>query len=92
MTWHSWNKAEINPLPNSPGVYAIRRNTRWIYVGQSERIRSRVENHYDGSSDLSSCIRKNSPTHVGYEIIHNFYEGSRREQQLIRKNNPIYNQ
>lgn len=98
MTWKNWTRSEIESIPESRGVYAIiYSDNDWIYVGQSrtsgsgQGMRNRILEHYEGESDQASCIKREVPRRVGYEVISDTTRRNNRESQLIRDYNPTCN-
>ena len=74
--------------PRTAGVYALWRNDRWIYVGQSSNIFERLLEHLSGAE---GCIAREGPTGFGFELIANEPGREAREGELIRELSPVCN-
>lgn len=74
--------------PRTAGVYALWRNDRWIYVGQSTNIFERLLEHL---SAAEGCIARERPTGFGFELIPDAQGRQAREDELIRELSPVCN-
>lgn len=84
-----FNRREVLSLnPGQPGVYGIFRHDRWVYVGQSDDIRSRLMEHLNGDN---TCIVRQQPTHFVTELVRNSAQRTVREKQLILELRPVCN-
>lgn len=72
--------------PAMPGVYGIFRDGQWIYVGESNSIQRRLNEHL---GDLLHNMHRYGPTHFVYELCDNRIT---RQNQLILECAPCCNQ
>lgn len=93
--------ADASLVPKSPGVYIFRDATGYLYIGESENLRSRVSKHLDHSDrkSLARYLWENSPEGITVEL-HVFdpqsaarFKDMRRayESELIRSRHPRFN-
>jgi hypothetical protein len=86
---HPFNRGSvILNAPMQSGVYVLRDQTRWIYVGETNDILARLIQHLDGDN---SCIALFRNLTFSYEVLPEVVRGGRLEE-LIRKFRPICNQ
>lgn len=74
--------------PRTGGVYALWRDERWIYIGQSSNICERLLEHLSAAND---CITREQPTGFGFELIADPESRQAREAELIRELAPVCN-
>jgi hypothetical protein len=86
---HTYDRPSIVAnAPNASGVYAIYGPQRWIYVGESGDIQTRLLQHLGGEN---ACITKNGPTGFAFELSPAAQRVA-RQNQLIAALNPSCNQ
>jgi len=51
--WYKMNKQDINKIPEKSGVYQLNSNSATLYIGQSNNLRQRLDQHLNSSN---SCI------------------------------------
>lgn len=94
-------KADLNSIPEAPGIYVFCDSTGYLYVGESDNLRRRLAEHLDESDrrSLAGYLTKQGCENITLEI-HTFEEGSRigelavrraYESELIRSRNPRFN-
>lgn len=93
MAWQGrnvfWNRGVIEAsVPNVSGVYAIWKPNAWIYIGETEDLRRRLLEHFDGDN---RCITQAAPTGCGFELVHPNMRIA-RQNTLIIECRPICNQ
>jgi hypothetical protein len=74
--------------PRTSGVYALWRNERWIYIGQSANIYERLLEHLGGDED---CVARERPTGFGFELIADAAGRLTRQGELVRELAPVCN-
>lgn len=74
--------------PRTAGVYALWRNDRWIYVGQSTNIFERLLEHLTAPE---GCIARELPSGFGFELIADAPGRQAREHELIHELGPVCN-
>ena len=74
--------------PSTAGVYALWRDDRWIYIGQSANIFERLLEHLSATDD---CITRERPSGFGFELIADARGREAREGELIRELSPVCN-
>lgn len=83
-----WRRIDLNDLPQASGVYAIKSNGRWLYIGRSQNIANRMKNPWHparitlGLWSLPMTYHWHPHPHVG---LH------RLETALIRQHAPEWN-
>jgi hypothetical protein len=86
---HTWSEHSIkNNAPAASGVYAIFSATRWIYVGESDDMRSSLLGHIGG--DIA-CIGSAAPTGFSHEEL-GPGERDGRYKYLVKALSPFCNQ
>ena len=75
--------------PRTAGVYALWRDDRWIYIGQSADICERLLEHLDSDD---ACVARERPTGFGFELIADAEDRAARHRELIRELAPVCNQ
>ena len=73
--------------PNASGVYAIFREGLWIYIGEADDIRGRLQEHLDGGD---RCIARYLPTAFSFELCPE-KERAERRTELIADLSPPCN-
>lgn len=87
---YTWSRNSIlTSAPNKPGVYAIWNRTTWIYFGETQDIQRRLLEHFDTTEP---CIRENSPTVWGYELVQSEQTRLQRQRDLVRELQPACTQ
>ena len=74
--------------PRTAGVYALWRDDRWIYIGQSSNIFERLLEHL---SPAEGCIARERPSGFGFELIADGKSRRARQEELIRELEPVCN-
>ncbi len=74
-TWYPFTQANLDRVPQTPGVYCLGVNDDIIYIGSSKNLHERLTDHYY-TTDL--CIKK--ATQLAIEPCSNYRE---REQSLL---------
>lgn len=93
--------ADLESIPNKPGVYLFFDQSGYLYIGEAKRLRERLKQHLDESdrASLATYFKKNKLSNIQIEI-HAFDPESdgkkvsaRRayESELIRTRNPRFN-
>lgn len=93
--------ANLDQLPKNAGIYIFRDKTGFLYIGQSNNLRSRLTKHLDQSDRKSLCeyLRANSQDQITLEL-HVFAVDSPAsettareayESDLIRTRHPRFN-
>ena len=93
MPWQGQNFAYtrasiVQNAPSVSGVYAIWKQGTWIYVGETNDLKRRMLEHYDGDN---ACITRNAPTGFGFEVVQAATRVA-RQNQLIGELKPACNQ
>jgi hypothetical protein len=73
--------------PAAPGVYGISNAREWIYIGETDNIRSALLGHL---RDLFTALMKRKPTGFVFEVC----EGTRRtvrQDRLVLEYEPACN-
>lgn len=88
-TLFTFNKRTVMASsPRTAGVYALWRNDRWIYVGQSTNIFERLLEHLTAPE---GCIARELPSGFGFELIADAPGRQAREHELIHELGPVCN-
>jgi len=88
-TLYTFNRSTVIASgPRWAGVYALWRDDRWIYIGQSENIFDRLLEHLSADDD---CITRERPSGFGFELIADALAREAREGELIRELLPVCN-
>ena len=94
MTWTDFTEKEVSALPKDAGVYALaisEHASRWVYVGQSGSLRTRVMYHFYGKSAQANRILPYGPKRVGYEKVNGGVAARlAREAQLTKERHPYF--
>lgn len=81
-------KAQAKPelIPEQPGIYIFRDATGYLYIGQSDDLRKRLEEHFDESSNraLASYLDEQSEAEIRIEL-HAFPVDSRAKEVMVRR-------
>jgi len=81
----------MEPLPTSTGVYYIHKSDgEIIYIGKSNNIKKRINQHFTNSSAKSKKIQLQVAA-VTYETTGSELIALLKESEEIKRNNPIYN-
>ena len=94
-------KSDFSLVPEHPGIYIFRDKTGYLYIGQSEDLRSRLQSHLDQSSSvgLANYLARQGAKNISIEL-HSFPPDSRAketrvrrayESELIRNRKPRFN-
>jgi hypothetical protein len=75
--------------PRTAGVYALWRDERWIYVGESANIFERLLEHL---GDHDDCVARERPTGFGFELIEDPAGRQARRSELVHELAPVCNQ
>ena len=72
--------------PALPGIYIFRDASGYLYIGQSENLRSRLKEHLDASSNFSLAKHLADKQHDDVTIeLHAFPANSRAKETMIRR-------
>ncbi len=75
-----------NRLPEQPGIYIFRDATGYLYIGQSENLRKRLDEHLAESSNFSLAQYLAARNHDQITLeIHAFAADSRAKETMIRR-------
>ena len=77
----------IENAPQESGVYALRYQSTWVYVGESENIRAQLIQHLNGDN---ACITVYPSLTFSYELISSVTR-SWRQDELVRELRPTCN-
>ena len=81
----------IEKLPSVTGVYYIHKdNGEIIYIGKSNNIKKRINQHFTNTSPKSKKIQMQA-AEVTYEATGSELVALLKESEEIKRNNPIYN-
>ncbi|MEZ5536454.1 MAG: exonuclease domain-containing protein [Thiolinea sp.] len=85
--------AEIEKLPNTPGVYYFYgSNDQLLYIGKSVNLRNRVLSHFTQDHRNSKDLAMSALiTHIDFETTPSDFGAQLRESQQIKELNPYYN-
>lgn len=73
-------------VPELPGIYIFRDQTGYLYIGQSENLRSRLKEHLDQSSNFSLAKYLSDQQHDNVTIeLHTFAGDSRAKETMVRR-------
>jgi hypothetical protein len=86
-TLFAFNAKTVMASPRTGGVYALWRDERWIYIGQSGNICERLLEHLSADD----CITREQPTGFGFELIADPESRQAREVELVRELAPVCN-
>ncbi len=79
-------RADGDLVPELPGIYIFRDETGYLYIGQSEDLRSRLQEHLDQSSNFSLAKYLADQKHDNVTIeLHAFAGDSRAKETMIRR-------
>lgn len=93
MPWNnptSYVFSRISVIENAPqesGVYSLRYQSTWVYVGESENIRAQLIQHLNGDN---ACITVYPSLTFSYELISPVTR-SWRQDELVREFRPTCN-
>ena len=81
----------IEQMPSATGVYYIHKaNGDIIYIGKSNNIKKRINQHFTNTNQKSKKIQQNVAT-VTYETTGSELVALLKESEEIKRNKPIYN-
>ncbi len=81
----------IEQMPSETGVYYIHKaNGDIIYIGKSNNIKKRINQHFTNTNQKSKKIQQNVAT-VTYEATGSELVALLKESEAIKHNKPIYN-
>ncbi|WOD45296.1 exonuclease domain-containing protein [Hwangdonia lutea] len=81
----------IEQMPSETGVYYIHKaNGDIIYIGKSNNIKKRINQHFTNTNQKSKKIQQNVAT-VTYETTGSELVALLKESEAIKRNKPIYN-
>jgi len=81
----------IESLPAKTGIYYIHREDgKIIYIGKSQNIRKRVNQHFTGTSSKCKKIQHDA-FRVTFELTGSELIAMLKENEEIKRNKPIYN-
>jgi predicted GIY-YIG superfamily endonuclease len=85
LPWHLFTI--LLHVPTASGVYALRRDDVWIYLGETEDLQRRLLEHHNGSD---RCIAEQRPTSFGFELSAPATRAA-RWRELILEFRPVCN-
>ena len=73
-------------IPESPGIYLFRDQSGYLYIGESNNLRSRLMEHLDGSDrkSLANYLRDQGIKNISIEV-HAFPSDSRARKVTVRR-------
>lgn len=76
----------ISMLPTNPGIYLFRDSTGYLYIGQSNNLKSRLSKHLDNSDRkaLSHYLKSNAASEITLDM-HIFAQDSPAIQTVVRE-------
>ena len=80
--WHAFIPDDIKKVPDRKGVYQLGSVKEVLYIGLSENLRQRLNEHYDS---IDSCIKKTT--------IFRYYETSNphfEEQEQLKQYKSVH--
>jgi hypothetical protein len=78
-------KNSTDKIPELPGVYVFRDETGYLYIGQAENLRKRLQTHLDESHNQSlASYLKSSDKDISIEI-HAFDADSPAKKTMVRR-------
>ena len=78
-------RKSLDDIPEYPGVYVFRDNTGYLYFGQAENLRKRLQTHLDESHNQSLAnYLKQSDNEISIEI-HAFDPDSPAKKVMVRR-------
>jgi len=83
-------KEEANRLPKTPGVYAFKKGTEFLYIGKAANIRERVKNHFQQPVHRNHLFL-DQVKKIGFIKTDSEIEALILEANLIKKFQPKYN-
>ena len=79
-------KEDPNLIPKQPGIYIFHNESGYLYIGQSENLRTRLSEHFDKSSNLELAnYLDNSKLNESFVEIHAFPSDSRAKDVIVRR-------
>ena len=86
-------KAQINTLPDTPGVYKyFDKEDKLIYVGKAKSLRKRVSSYFTKTNADRKTYRLVLSIHsIQFTVVNTEYEALLLENNLIKQNQPKYN-
>jgi excinuclease UvrABC nuclease subunit len=85
---HHWKQFELSDPPAEPGIYAIKAGERWLYIGRSVDVRTRVSK----KTHPAQITRGLATLPLTYWWFRLEAENQRRaEHTLIRQHEPEWN-
>ena len=90
------DKDNVSRLPKSPGIYAFKKGTKFLYIGKAANIKERVKNHFHPVKYREAVILPkaklfNRVKQIGYFKTDSDIEALILEAKLIKKYKPKYN-
>src|SRR4030043_380713 len=83
-------KYKISKLPKISGVYAFKKDGKFLYIGKATDIKKRVKNHFSRPGFRGSLFI-NEAEKIGYLRTNSEIEALILEANLIKKHQPKYN-
>ena len=94
METHQYTLADIQRLPDQPGVYYFyNRQQEIVYVGKAKNLKKRVSSYFVQTQQHDRKTRKMvAEVHkISFTIVNAEYEALLLENNLIKENQPRYN-
>jgi excinuclease ABC subunit C len=82
--------AEINSLPETPGVYLFQKGNKILYIGKASNLKERVKTHFQ-QPNYRDNLFINQTTKIGFIKTASEIEALVLEAKLIKKHQPKYN-
>ena len=89
-----YTTAEVNKLPDQPGIYKYYNKTgNLIYVGKAKNIKKRVGSYFTKIKNVDRKTRKmvSEIERIEFTIVNSEFDALLLENNLIKNNQPKYN-
>lgn len=85
---YPFSRASVDlSAPEESGIYVLRSETTWVYIGEAENIRARLIQHLSGDT---ACLSVFPRLTFSYELIIPATRAWRHEE-LVREFRPLCN-
>jgi len=84
-----WTKATRGSIPNMPGCYAIYRGRTLVYIGSTQNLNARLENHWRDSKRWG--VTPNTPLTIKVRVSRKAGDWLMIEYRLIKRLRPEVN-
>lgn len=77
---------ELDSISTNPGIYILRDQSGYLYIGEAENLQVRLKQHLDESDrkSLASYLKENGVEEITIEI-HSFDPESRAKELMVRR-------